>query len=156
MVTQPLEGYGPWEEAGHPPEADFIAKLKAIPGVTNAFLIMLIVMCIYAIFAVEYFKTFGEDGYYTTQEVMGLDEDGSPILQQVNVSSETARLMRYGEEYYGTFSRALYTLFQVLTGESWSEAVARPLVFGLYKSNAVFVSFFFVSFIILTQVCMRP
>ena len=35
MVTQPLEGYGPWEEAGHPPEADFIAKLKAIPGVSQ-------------------------------------------------------------------------------------------------------------------------
>ena len=35
MVTQPLEGYGPWEEAGHLPEADFIAKLKAIPGVSQ-------------------------------------------------------------------------------------------------------------------------
>jgi len=35
MVTQPLDGYGPWEEAGHPPEADFIAKLKAIPGVSQ-------------------------------------------------------------------------------------------------------------------------
>ena len=35
MVTQPLEGYGPWEEAGHPPEADLIAKLKAIPGVSQ-------------------------------------------------------------------------------------------------------------------------
>mmetsp|Transcript_7163 Transcript_7163/g.22588 ORF Transcript_7163/g.22588 Transcript_7163/m.22588 type:complete len:142 (+) Transcript_7163:74-499(+) len=35
MVTQPLEGYGPWEEAGHPPEADFIAKLKAIDGVSQ-------------------------------------------------------------------------------------------------------------------------
>ena len=26
--------------------------------------------------------------------------------------------------------RSLYTLFQVLTGESWSEAVARPTMFG--------------------------
>ena len=34
MVTQPLDGYGSWEEAGHPPEADFIAKLKAIDGVS--------------------------------------------------------------------------------------------------------------------------
>ena len=35
MVTQPLSMPGPWEEAGHPPEADFIAKLKAIPGVSQ-------------------------------------------------------------------------------------------------------------------------
>ena len=66
----------------------------------------------------------------------------------------TARGHTIGWEYYGTFLRALYTLFQVFTGESWSEAVARPLVFGLYRSNAVFVSFFFVSFIILTQIIL--
>ena len=32
---------------------------KAIPGVMNAFLIMLIVMCIYAILGVEFFKYEG-------------------------------------------------------------------------------------------------
>merc|ERR550537_1137015 len=50
--------------------------------------------------------------------------------------------------------RALYTLFQVMTGESWSEAVVRPLVFGLYKNDAVVVGIFFVSFIILTQIVL--
>ena len=34
----------------------------------------------------------------------------------------TPRGYHYGQEYYGTFGRSLYTLFQVLTGESWSEA----------------------------------
>ena len=33
-TTVPLATFGPWEEAGHPPEADFLAKLKAIPGVS--------------------------------------------------------------------------------------------------------------------------
>lgn len=60
----------------------------------------------------------------------------------------------HGIEYYGTFIRALYTLFQVMTGESWSEAVARPLIFGLYKNDAIVVGFFFVSFIILTQIVL--
>merc|ERR1712137_937529 len=55
---------------------------------------------------------------------------------------------------YGDFMRALYTLFQVMTGESWSEAVVRPLLFGLYKNNALFVGIFFVSFIILTQIVL--
>ena len=36
----------------------------------------------------------------------------------------------YGQEYWGNFMKSLYTLFQVLTGESWSEAVARPILFG--------------------------
>ena len=32
---------------------------KAVPGVANAFLIMVIIMCIYAILAVEFFSDFG-------------------------------------------------------------------------------------------------
>ena len=69
------------------------------------------------------------------------------------VSSESARGMYNGYEYYGTFARAMYTLFQVMTGESWSEAIARPLVFGLFD-NALVVSLFYVSFIILTQLVL--
>jgi len=130
------------------------ALLKAIPGVLNAFLIMLIVMCIYAIFAVEYFSSFGETGFYTTVGKVA-DADGTLRSRINNVSSITARSMRYGEEYYGTFSRALYTLFQVLTGESWSEAVARPLMFGDEAHNNAFgPALFFTSFILLTQVVL--
>uniref|UniRef100_A0A7S2IH55 Uncharacterized protein n=1 Tax=Haptolina brevifila TaxID=156173 RepID=A0A7S2IH55_9EUKA len=32
IVTVPLATFGPWEEAGHPPESDFLEKLKAIDG----------------------------------------------------------------------------------------------------------------------------
>mmetsp|Transcript_29486 Transcript_29486/g.43548 ORF Transcript_29486/g.43548 Transcript_29486/m.43548 type:complete len:146 (+) Transcript_29486:96-533(+) len=34
MTTVPLEDFGPWEEAGHPPEKEFLEKIKAIPGVS--------------------------------------------------------------------------------------------------------------------------
>ena len=57
----------------------------------------------------------------------------------------------YGWEYFGTFNRALFTLFQVLTGDSWSEAVARPIMFGLYQ-NAIFASIYYVFFILLMQI----
>ena len=40
-----------------------------------------------------------------------------------------------------------------MTGESWSEAVARPLMFGLYK-NAFLVAIYFVSFILLMQIVL--
>lgn len=122
-----------------------VALAKAIPGVANAFIIMLIFFCIYAILAVELFSGFGTDGTYITY-----DDDGS-----ITVSSMTARGLTNGFEYYGTFSRALYTLFQVMTGESWSEAVARPLLFGFSNDgNAVTAAIFFVSFIILTQMIL--
>lgn len=65
----------------------------------------------------------------------------------------TARGYTNGYEYYGTFSRALFTLFQVMTGESWSEAIARPLIFG-WNSSSFVAAAFFVSFIILTQIVL--
>lgn len=34
MMTVPLEDFGPWEEAGFPPESDFLEKIKAIEGVS--------------------------------------------------------------------------------------------------------------------------
>jgi hypothetical protein len=40
----------------------------------------------------------------------------------------TSRGQCWGYDYYGSFTRALYTTFQVLTGESWSEAGARPAI----------------------------
>lgn len=35
MITVPLDDFGPWEESGHPPEAEFLEKLKAIDGVSQ-------------------------------------------------------------------------------------------------------------------------
>lgn len=63
----------------------------------------------------------------------------------------TARGFTFGHEYYGTFSRAMFTLFQVMTGESWSEAIARPLIFGYSQTDAIVSGIFFVSFIIIAQ-----
>jgi len=77
-----------------------------------------------------------------------VDDEGNHTL-----SSITGRGYHHGWEYYGTFMRALYTLFQVMTGESWSEAIARPLLFAS-SLDATLVGIFFVSFILLTQIVM--
>lgn len=34
MTTVPLEDFGPWEEKEFAPEADILAKIKAIDGVS--------------------------------------------------------------------------------------------------------------------------
>jgi len=134
-----------------------VALVASIPGVMNAFVIMIIFFCIYAILAVELFSPFGDGGDYPVywqhlcETVNGsscANDDPSLV-----VTSLTARGYTNGYEYYGTFSRALFTLFQVMTGESWSEAIARPLVFG-YSSSAFVASAYFVSFIILTQIVL--
>eukprot|EP00928_Gymnodinium_smaydae_P029380 TRINITY_DN22145_c0_g1_i1.p1 TRINITY_DN22145_c0_g1~~TRINITY_DN22145_c0_g1_i1.p1 ORF type:complete len:418 (-),score=47.22 TRINITY_DN22145_c0_g1_i1:181-1434(-) len=109
---------------------------RAIPGMMNAFLIQLIVMCIYAIIAVDQFHRHGIGGQFVNE-------------QGATVSYETARKLDYGFEYFGTFTRALYTMFQCLTAESWSEGVARPLYMSNDGTLAVFTAFFFVSFNIL-------
>jgi len=137
---------------------------KAIPGVANAFLIMVIIMCIYAILAVEFFSQFGKEGAYTTLQdhvnrnvtaewAMQCDANGDncELYENATVSAMTARGFTFGEEYYGTFMRALYTLFQVMTGESWSEAVARPTLLG---DSAVVTGIFYVTFILVTQIVM--
>lgn len=126
---------------------------RAIPGVFNAFLIMFIVMCIYAILAVESFRDFGVEGEYGTEQTL-MDANGSTYIERHNATSITAREMRMGQEYYGTFSRSLYTLFQVLTGESWAEAIARPLIFGLDPQFAFGPAIFFTSFILITQIVL--
>ena len=35
MTTVPLDDFGPWEEKGYAPEAEFLEKLKAIDGVSQ-------------------------------------------------------------------------------------------------------------------------
>jgi len=123
---------------------------KAVPGVINAFILLLIVMSIYAVLAVD---AFG--GLY--QEACQLSEPPAGAL--------TGRQVCYGSEYYGSFTAALYTLFQILTGESWSEAGVRPILhyFQTRSSttrnagdnrgdlSAFGVSVFFVSFILINS-----
>ena len=154
-----------------PSLAKIMASLaKAVPGVANAFLIMVIIMCIYAILAVEFFSDFGNEGtYLTTQDHASRGVDAAwalningVLMENMTVSSMTARGFTFGEEYYGTFMRALYTLFQVLTGESWSEAIARPTMFGKgggadgkgMDGGALLSGVFYVTFIIIMQIVM--
>ena len=115
----------------------------AIPGIINAAAVMFLVMCIFAILGVDFFGQWG------------IDNEGNPAW--VNVLNETIELrttrgMSYGEEYYGNFGRSLYTLFQVLTGESWSEVVARPAIFS--KDIAMRSTIFYVMYILICGIVL--
>jgi len=110
------------------------ALAHAVPGVLNAFVLLTIVMCIYAILAVELFKDVGQDCH----------EAGADL-------GPSHRGDCFGDEYFGSFSKSLYSFFQVLTGESWSEAIARPVLWSQTSPwLAVGSAVFFVSFVLVT------
>jgi len=127
-----------------------VAIMHAVPGVANAFLILFIVMSIYAILAVEFYLDLGAG-------CKGPDAEENFPLDLARW--ETARGFCMGNEYFGTFTKSLFTFFQVLTGESWSEMVSRDAIFfwsadpaRTLGSGIFFVSYVLISSFVLTNV----
>ena len=124
-----------------------VSLFNSIPGVSNAFFVLFIFFCIYSILAVEIFRNFGMRGVYRTYDA---------AAGEVNhVDATTPRGLNAGLEYYGTFMKAMFTMFQVMTTDSWTEGISRPLFFGFSNSltvNAIVTGAFFVSFSILTGI----
>mmetsp|Transcript_5132 Transcript_5132/g.13070 ORF Transcript_5132/g.13070 Transcript_5132/m.13070 type:complete len:464 (-) Transcript_5132:228-1619(-) len=57
--------------------------------------------------------------------------------------------------YFGTFLRAMLTMFQVMTGDSWAEGVSRPIM-EWYPDNGqrVMVQLYFVTYILLVGIVL--
>jgi len=120
-----------------------VALVRAVPGVVNAFLIQAIVTCIFSILAVEFYQNIGKV----------CDADGT--CGPCNDGYITSRGECVGEEYFGTLFKSLYTFFQVLTGDSWSEAVARPIMWWMDHPMLAFLSaMFFSSYILVAAVVL--
>lgn len=112
---------------------------RAVPGVLSAFLIAVIMLCIYSVLATDFFKEVYDDCHEPSQ---------------VDPVARSARGNCFGYEYYGNFLKSLYTLFQILTGESWSEAAVRPVLQYYQSSLAELagVAVFFLSFIMINGI----
>eukprot|EP00747_Dinoflagellata_sp_TGD_P147698 gnl/TRDRNA2_/TRDRNA2_176844_c1_seq14.p1 gnl/TRDRNA2_/TRDRNA2_176844_c1~~gnl/TRDRNA2_/TRDRNA2_176844_c1_seq14.p1 ORF type:complete len:491 (+),score=90.13 gnl/TRDRNA2_/TRDRNA2_176844_c1_seq14:60-1532(+) len=120
-----------------------VALVRAVPGVVNAFLIQAIVTCIFSMLAVEFFQNIGKV----------CNADG--ICGPCSDAYITSRGDCVGEEYFGTFFKSLYTFFQVLTGDSWSEAVARPIMWWMDQPMLAFLSaMFFSGYILVAAVVL--
>ncbi len=48
-------------------------------------------------------------------------------------------------KYFGNMGRAFYTLFQIMTLESWSSAIARPVMDGVQFAGVFFISFILIA-----------
>lgn len=82
----------------------------SMPGVSNAFMILGILMGIWSIIGVEFFRD-------------------------------------YADEEFGNFARAMFTMWQVMTMDSWASGIARPLLYqaGQWSAAPFFVSFTFIA-----------
>lgn len=164
------------------------ALALAIPGTVNAFVVLFLMVTIFAILGVEFFREFGvvrtdpvdyevppymcqyasqhrpwtppyrmntsypHEPYYESRlglthldaiastltleefdaQQMATDLEAYEIRIRTNkdtVKAHTMRALCIGEEYFGSFFRSWFSLFQCLTTESWDEAVARPIVY---------------------------
>jgi len=97
---------------------------RAIAGVSSAFVVITIVMSIYAILGVAFFKDIGSTGVIVVEYG---DYDG---WYQVEMDGISSRGIPFGEEYFGNFGRALFTCFELLLGDSWCEVVGKTIVWG--------------------------
>lgn len=136
---------------------------KAMPGVMNAFFILLLVMCIYAILGHQFFAQMpcsSDGGPYACnamdKAVFDIDNDVPPprmckkkMSPGYGIIQECRAQYNFGHEYFGNFLKSLYTLFQVLTGDSWSEAIGRPLL-ELHPITALY----FISFVLICAVVL--
>lgn len=144
-----------------------VSLAKALPGVGNAFVILLLVMSIYAIIAVDLFREYGSHEFverveyihtYANNTKAVLTKDvtkyGFINIKGQSVEFISGRAQKYGYEYFDNFGKSLYTMFQVITGDSWSEVIARPLLMCNSVIDAFGVAFFFVSFVIVNGVVL--
>eukprot|EP00854_Cymbomonas_tetramitiformis_P021669 gene21669-26063_t len=91
-----------------------VALEAAVPGCSNAFLILILVSSIYSILGVEFFS------------------DISP-------------------EFFKNFLTALFTMFQIMTGDSWGE-IARPIIDEFPHAAIFFVTYILIANIVLVNV----
>jgi hypothetical protein len=87
----------------------------AAGGVTSTLVILVIMIAIAAVLAVDCFSDI-----YAGPNCASLDNNETA---QVAI---TAREKCFGPDYYGSFVLAFWTMFQIMSGDSWSEAAVRP------------------------------
>eukprot|EP00277_Geminigera_cryophila_P040042 CAMPEP_0173112316 /NCGR_PEP_ID=MMETSP1102-20130122/45922_1 /TAXON_ID=49646 /ORGANISM="Geminigera sp., Strain Caron Lab Isolate" /LENGTH=600 /DNA_ID=CAMNT_0014013317 /DNA_START=71 /DNA_END=1869 /DNA_ORIENTATION=+ len=92
-----------------------VALYASIPAMSNAMALTFMVLAMYSVMAVTFFKDSGE-------------------------------------EYFGTFSKALFTLFQFSTGDGWSDIVRAIPVES--EADGIGIAVFFVSFMIVVSIVL--
>jgi len=115
----------------------------SLPDVGSAAMILVMIMCIFSVLAVDVFSGVYSNEASDSDKCNYDSGEYGVCLAKCNELAAvgiTPRGHCWGYEYYGTFSKAFYTLFQITTGESWSEAGIRPALM-FFKPSGVCIKF---------------
>ena len=116
------------------------ALLSALPGMTSVVIVLVLVFYIAAVMATQLFgaQRLDDPAY----------QEANPEVVAIMAESEAngVDLNLITEEWFGTVGQSLYSLFQIMTLESWSMGIVRPTM-KIYPMAWAF----FVPFIVLTS-----
>ncbi len=112
------------------------ALLSALPGMTSVVIVLVLVFYIAAVMATQLFgrQTLDSEAYI---------EKNPEIVQLIE---EYPEVLLIQDEWFGSVGQSLYSLFQIMTLESWSMGIVRPTMKVYPWAWA-----FFVPFIVLTS-----
>lgn len=118
--------------------------LQSMPGVANAFAVLGILMGIWSIIGVEFYRTDAEEEFGTFTQVRRADHEEPCVVPGL-----TLRLT--------CSPQAMFTMWQIMTLDSWASGIARPLIYkssqqSSYTAPPFFISYTFLAAIVMTNV----
>lgn len=122
--------------------------VASLPGVSNAFVVLGILMGIWSIMGVEFFGIIR--GERSTQLT------GETTCEALGSSGQTeVELCDFTTQEFGDFFKAMFSMWQIMTMDSWASGIARPLIYneGHWLAGPIFfISYTFIAGIIMTNV----
>jgi hypothetical protein len=122
------------------------AITQSLVPVTYAFAILLLVSSLYSIIATQLFSVC-DSSKFDCQGILDHDCDGygdSVISINDNVVQRLCK-----SQHFGTFTLALFTFFQMSTGDGWSDVTRGLMRLQLDGFKAGLVAMFFVSYMLI-------
>jgi len=122
----------------------------ALPGVSNAFVVLGILMGIWSIMGVEFFGTIRGEFSMNSAGVKNCE-----ILGHSGLDEPEFGLCKFKTQEFGDFFKAMFSMWQIMTMDSWASGIARPLIYneGHWITGPIFfISYTFIAGIIMTNV----
>lgn len=97
----------------------------ALPGVSNAFVVLGILMGIWSIMGVEFFGTIRGEFSMNSAGVKNCE-----ILGHSGLDEPEFGLCKFKTQEFGDFFKAMFSMWQIMTMDSWASGIARPLIYN--------------------------
>jgi hypothetical protein len=114
----------------------FEGVLLAVPRISVILFPLIILIYVFAVLCTSLFGPnsyeFPSSDYWRLNYSYAFDNGTTAILPGAN----------YAYDYYGNIAKSMFTLFQVMTGDSWSSEIARPTMARHQWAFIIFIVFY--------------